>query len=282
MDPIDELLKRVETLPPAPKLLPQLLTALSDVDADISRVVELITFDPALTAKVLQVCNSAYYSFSMRVSTVADAINRLGFHGVYMIVAMASSEDFLKTGRHTALDANAMWRHLVTSAFAAQFLAKRIGADGNLLFTAGLLHDIGKVPLADALEGDYDALITDERLFGRPLAELERVSFNLNHAEVGARLLENWSFAPEFVEAVRFHHASDSAGEAAPQAACVELADLLAHSLDAEDEENPFAEMQAEPALAVVGLSLGELRAQREKLKGKLEIIDALCGPSRP
>jgi putative nucleotidyltransferase with HDIG domain len=281
MDAIDELLQRVQTLPPAPKLLPQLMAALSDVDADISRVVDLITFDPALTAKVLQVCNSAYYAFSMRVSNVGDAVNRLGFHGIYTIVAMASSEDFLKTGRHTALDPNVTWRHLVTSAFAAQFLAKRVGADGNLLFTAGLLHDIGKVPLADVLEGDYDALITDEKLFGRPLVALESASFDLNHADVGARLLENWSFAPEFVEAVRFHHDSTSAGDAAPQAACVELADLLAHSLDAEDEENPFAEMETEPALAVVGLSLEELGGLRERLKGKLEIIDAMCGPAR-
>lgn len=280
MDAIDALLKQVETLPTAPRLLPQLLEALSDVDADTGRVVELITFDPALTAKVLQVCNSAFYSFSMRVSTVADAVNRLGFHGVYMIVAMASSEDFLKAGRHTALDPDVMWRHLVTSAFAGQFLARRIGQDANLLFTAGLLHDIGKVPLADVLEGDYDALVTDGNLFGRALATLESASFDLNHAEVGARLLENWSFAPDFIDAVRFHHAAESAAEAAPLAAGVELADLLAHSLDAEDEENPFAEVDASPALAVLKLSMADLFEQRDKLKGKLDVIDAMCGPA--
>ncbi len=280
MDAIDDLLKRVESLPPAPKLLPQLLIALSDLDADTSRVVNLITFDPALTAKVLQVCNSAYYALPTRVSSVADAVNRLGFHGIYMIVALASTEDFLKMGRHTALDPNAMWRHLVTSAFSAQLFAKRVGVDDNLLFTAALLHDIGKVPLADVLHGDYDALITDATLFGRPLVALENASFDLNHAEVGARLMENWSFAPEFVEAVRFHHDSTSAGDAAPQAACVELADLLAHSLD-RDEDDPFGEMETEPALAVTGLSTDDLFRQRELLTGKLEAIDAICGPAR-
>lgn len=281
MDAIDELLKRVQRLPPAPRLLPQLLTALSDLNTDISRVVDLITFDPALTAKVLQVCNSAYYALSMRVSTVADAVNRLGFHGIYTTVAMASSEDFLKTGPRTAIDPHAMWHHLVTSAFAAQFLAKRVGIDGSMLFTAGLLHDIGKVPLADVLQGDYDTLITDENLFGRPLAALESASFDLNHAEVGARLLENWSFAPEFVEAVRFHHDATAAGDAAPQAACIELADLIAHRLDAEDEENPFSGLETEPALAILGLPLEELHRQRTLLRGKQEVIDAICGPRR-
>ncbi|MGB8170936.1 MAG: HDOD domain-containing protein [Chthoniobacteraceae bacterium] len=281
MDAIDDLLKRVQRLPPAPRLLPQLLAALSDLNADISRVVDLITFDPALTAKVLQVCNSAYYAFSMRVSTVADAVNRLGFHGIYTTVAMASSEEFLKAGQHSALDPDAMWHHLVTSAFAAQLVAKRVGIDGNMLFTASLLHDIGKVPLADVLQGDYDALITDVTLFGRPLVALEDASFGLNHADVGARLLENWAFTPEFVEAVRFHHDSTSAGDAAPQAACIELADLLAHSLVAEDKENAFADMDTEPALAVVGLSLDDLTRQRVLLEGKREVIDAICGPLR-
>ena len=281
MDAIDELLHRVVSLPPAPKLLPQMLAALSDLDADTSRVVELITFDPALTARVLQVCNSAYYALPTRVSTVSDAVNRLGFHGIYAIVAMASSEDFLKAGKHSALDPNAMWRHLVASALAGQFLGKRVGVDGNLLFTTALLHDIGKVPLADVLQGDYDALITDGNLFGRALVELETASFGLNHAEVGARLLENWSFAPEFVEAVRFHHDSTSAGDAAAQAACVELADLLAHSLDAPDAENPFAEMETESALAVVGLSLEDLLRQRTLLQGKQEVIDGMCGTAK-
>jgi putative nucleotidyltransferase with HDIG domain len=278
MDAIDDLLTRVQTLPPAPKLLPQLLAALSDLDADIRQVVELITYDPALTAKVLQVCNSAYAGFSTPVSNVADAINRLGFHGVYMIVAVASSEDFLKTGRHTALDPDATWRHLVTSAFAAQFVARRAGEDESLLFTAGLLHDLGKVPLADVLEGDYDALITDASLYGRPLAALESASFGLNHAEVGARLLESWSFAPEFVAAVRFHHDSGTAGDHATPAACVELADLLAHSLDAAEEKQPFAEMDPAPALAVLGFAPADLAALRERLGAKRETIDAMCG----
>jgi putative nucleotidyltransferase with HDIG domain len=281
MDAIDELLNRVQTLPPAPKLLPQLLAALSDVDADIGRVVELITFDPALTAKVLQVCNSAYHSLSMRVSSVAEAVNRLGFHGVYMIVAIASSEDLLQVGSSSKLDPNALWRHLVTSAFAAQLLASRAGEDGNMLFTAGLLHDIGKVPLADVLKGDYDALVTDASLFGRPLAALESASFNLNHAEVGARLLENWTFSPEFVAAVRYHHDSGAGDDHATQAACVELADLLAHSLAASDERNPFAEMEPAPALAVLGLTPADLIRQRELLKGKVETIDSICGSAR-
>jgi putative nucleotidyltransferase with HDIG domain len=278
MDAIDNLLQRVETLPPAPKLLPQLLAALSDLDADISRVVDLITYDPALTVKVLQVCNSAYYALSMRVSTVAEAVNRLGFHGVYTIAAVASSEDFLKTSRRSALDPHAMWRHLVSSAFAAQLLAKRVGLDGNLLFTAGLLHDIGKVPLAEVLQGDYDRLVTDGNLMGRELVALESASFGVNHAEVGARLLETWAFAPEFVATVRWHHDPASAGDSARLAACVELADLLAHSLDATDENSALAAADAQAPLAIAGLSMDDLTRLRELAKGKLEMIDAMSG----
>jgi putative nucleotidyltransferase with HDIG domain len=277
---IDDLLKRVETLPPAPKLLPQLLAALADMEADLRHVVDLITYDPSLTAKVLQVCNSAYYGFSVPVNTVEDAVNRLGFHGVYLIVAVVSGENVLKTGSHSALDANAMWRHLLISAFAAQSLGKRVGADGNMLFTTALLHDIGKVPLADVLQGDYDVLITNPSLLGRELVALESASFALNHAEVGARLLENWTFSPEFVQTVRWHHDPASAGDAAKLAACVELADLLAHSFD-NGEEKALAEDTARPALAITGISMAELERQRELVKGKLKEVDAMCGPAR-
>jgi putative nucleotidyltransferase with HDIG domain len=278
MDAIDELLKQVETLAPTPKLLPQLLAALEDTDADISRIVELITFDPALTAKLLQVCNSAYYAFPSRVSAVGEAVNRLGFHGVYMIVAVASSGEFLRGGEKTALDVQAMWRHLVTAAFAAQNLAKRAQVDAGLLFTAGLLHDLGKVPLAEVLHGDYDGMITDRSLFGRPLAELETASFGLNHAEVGARLLENWDFAPEFVAAVRWHHDSRSAGEHARLAACVELADLIAHSLEIPEDDAALPALDTAPALAVLGMEVGDLVRQRELVAEKSAMIDALCG----
>lgn len=274
MDSIDELLNRVSTLPPAPKLLPQLLAALSDVEADTGRVVDLITYDPALTAKVLRVCNSAYFALASRVSTIADAVHLLGFYRIYMIVATTSSQDFLKATPHSALDPDEMWRHLVCSAFAAQSIGKRIGADGNILFTAGLLHDIGKVPLADVLQGDYDQLLTDGSVFGRQLGALESASFGVNHAEVGARLLENWSFAPEFVEAVHYHHDPAAAGDGARLAACVELADLVAHSMDTEGEAS-FAE--AEQPLAIVGMSPADLGKQREWLNGKLDAIDAMC-----
>jgi len=277
MDAIDELLQRVQTLPPAPKLLPQLLTALADVDTDIDRVVEIITFDPALTARVLQVCNSAWYSTNSRASTIDEAVNRLGFHGIYTIAAVASSESLLKTSAHSALDSDAMWRHLVTSAFAAQNLAKFAQAEGSMLFTAGLLHDIGKVPLAEVLHGDYDELVTDPSLFGRTLAELETASFGLHHAEVGARLLESWTFAPEFVASVRWHHDSGSAGENTHLAACVELADLIAHSLDAA-EESVIADLLTAPCTAILRLDEDALVRQRELVTGKAEMIDALCG----
>jgi putative nucleotidyltransferase with HDIG domain len=278
MDAIDELLKSVETLPTAPKVLPNLLAALSDIDSDFDRVVQLITIDPALTAKVLQVCNSAYYAFPTRASTVEDSISRLGFHGIYMIVAVASSENIMKTSAHSALDPDAMWRHLVGAAVAAQVIGKKMRLDGNLLFTAGLLHDIGKLPLAEALSGDYDGLVTDASLFGRPLAELETASFGLNHAEVGARLLENWAFAPELIETVRWHHESANAGEHAAMAACVELADLIAHSLEPADPEAPFAAMEIEPAMIAAGLSFEELLEERERVQAKLPMIEALCG----
>ena len=271
------LFRSVEKLPPAPRLLPQLMHALSDMDCDMGSVVDMITFDPALTARLLQMCNSAYFGLARRVASVSEAVSRLGFHEVYHVVAIMSGEKFLRTAHSSGIDTERIWKHAVISAFAARFVARGIRADADMLFTAGLLHDIGKVPMAEALKGDYSELVTDITLNGRTLVALEDASFDLNHASVAGRLLEQWKFSPEFTAAVRFHHDCTAAGDLARYAACVEVADALAHSLeDLKDEEEP-PEVVLPEALGVLGLTPRHLVAHQEAILQSWESVEKMC-----
>ena len=281
LDKIDQLLDGVEKLPPAPKLLPQLMHALSDMDCDMSSVVDMITFDPALTARLLQMCNSAYFGLAQRVASVSEAVSRLGFHEVYHVVAIMSGEKFLRPAHSTGLDPERLWKHAVITAFAARFVARGLRLDADMLFTAGLLHDIGKVPMAEALKGDYSELITDTALNGRTLVSLEDASFDLNHAHVAGRLLEQWKFSPEFIAAVRFHHDCTAAGDLARFAACVEVADALAHSLeDLEPGQEP-PEIILPEALGVLGLSSSQLAAHQEAILQSWESVEKMCHLAR-
>ncbi len=277
MDKIDQLLEGVEKLPPAPKLLPQLMHALSDIDCDMSAVVDMITFDPGLTARLLQMCNSAYFGLPRRVASVSEAVARLGFHEVYHVVAIMSGEKFLRPSNASGIDIERMWKHAVITAFAARFVARGIRADPDMLFTAGLLHDIGKVPMAEALKGEYTELITDISLNGRALVALENASFELNHAEVAGRLLDQWKFAPEFIASVRFHHDSAAAGDHAKFAACVEVADALAHTVaDLKPDEEPQEVLMPE-VMEVLRMSAADVSAHQKAILASWESVEKMC-----
>ncbi len=278
MDKTDELLNRIENLPPAPKILAPLLIALTDIDADVSRVVDMIALDPALTAKVLQTCNSAYFGISRPVDHVDEAVNRLGFQIVYCIVAMASGDASFDSAKATGIDVDRQWRHAATAAFASQFIARRIGADAGLYFTAGLLHDIGKLILAEGFQRDYIEIQSDPGLTGKSLMELECASFGVDHAEVGARLLERWKFSPQFVGSVRYHHdpAAAAGTDAAQFATCLFVADALAHSLT-EDEGQPAPEADLQAALKTLGMGEKDLARRRQEVIENMPFVEALC-----
>lgn len=279
-DAVTDLLRQVSSLPPPPKLLPQLLAILSDPTADISRVVDIVTLDPALTIKALQLCNSSYFAFSSRVENLAEAVMRLGFHGIFQIVAVISGEQFLRTEHTGSLDVDRLWRHLVCSGFAAHELGSRVGADENILFTAGLLHDIGKIPLAEVLQGDYAALITDSGLSGQSLSELESASFGMNHAEVGAELLRRWNFSAEFATSIEFHHQPAAAGEFQRTAACLALADAIAHSLDETDSPAWEDSPDLAAAAALLNFRKETIERVRDAVMAKAKSIEAMCGVS--
>jgi len=97
MDKIRDLLDKVEVLPLSPALLAKLLPKLSDVDTNFDEVVEIIAYDPALTSKLLQICNSAFFGTDSDVSTVAEAVNRVGYQSVYLLVAMINGSNCFPT-----------------------------------------------------------------------------------------------------------------------------------------------------------------------------------------
>ena len=148
MDIIRKHLDKVDVLPLSPALLPKLLPKLSDVDTNFDEVVEIIALDPSLTSKLLQICNSAYFGQESEVNSVAEAVSRVGYQSVYLLVAMINGSGCFPHPAPVGVDAVKLWRHSVLTAFHAKFLGESIDADGALLFTAGLLHDLGKVILA--------------------------------------------------------------------------------------------------------------------------------------
>lgn len=194
-------------------------------------IVELVAFDPALTLQVLRTCNSASLGGAEPVKDLQSAVARLGFKSIYSIVAKEVSRGCLQGAQKGyAFAEGELWRHSAATAVAAATIAAEINSNESLFFTAGLLHDLGKFVLSPVLE---KGRVESSTGIGEGISglEAERRALGVDHAAVGGRLLERWSFSADLIEGVAFHHEPNKAGSHGLVAAGVHLADVIAHSL---------------------------------------------------
>ena len=275
MHKIDSILDNIKNLPPAPQVLPKLLSALTEADSDVDRVVDLIALDPAMTAKLLQTCNSAFYGMDSPVNDTAEAVNRLGFQLVYRTVATVSAAHCLKVSPASGLDAGQFWKHSVITAFAAQYIAEGVDADAGLHFTAALLHDLGKVVLAEGFGKHYNELLVASADSFR--LSLEKAAYGADHAEVGARLLERWKFSPALLNAVRYHHDPAVAGDWKRSAACICLANALAHNLDQSPAGHKSPINAPDSALNILNVTPDDLDRHRVLIIENWHFVEGMC-----
>jgi putative nucleotidyltransferase with HDIG domain len=271
MEKIRILLDKVDVLPPSPTLLPKLLPSLSDVDANFDEVVRLVSMEQSLTAKLLQICNSAFFGQTEPVSTVAEAVSRVGYQSVYLLVATINGRNCFPSPSPKGIDCGKLWRHSLAAAFNTKFVAESSGQNGNLLFTAGLLHDIGKLVMAQS------QLQTMGSAFHQPttdaLTEHEIMLFGFTHAEIGAALLEKWKLPAPLSASVRYHHEPQSAQNFVPIAACVSLGNQITH---AELHPKIVESAPFKTALALLKLDISELDRWREKFRDNRDLIESM------
>jgi putative nucleotidyltransferase with HDIG domain len=230
VNPLDHYIDRVKILPPAPRTLTQLLLVLREEDVPAARVVELIRFDAALTAKILRHCNSAAFGFKEPSQDILDALIRLGFNEIYRMAAAIVAETTLAGALPGyGLGSGDLWQHSVVAAVSARLLARNIGSDENLAFTGGILHDIGKIVLSGALAQAGASRLRDGGNAGCCAAERDKLLLGVGHAELGGRLLERWGFPESLIGAVSYHHDPLQAAAHARLAACVYLGNVVAN-----------------------------------------------------
>jgi HD-like signal output (HDOD) protein len=273
---IDALLDQVDQLPPAPRILPRLLSALSDTQTNVNEVVDLVALDTVLTARLLRTCNSAYFGTSEPVEDVSQAVHRLGYETVYRIVAVVNGSDCFNVPGLAQAEADRLWRHSVTTGFGALFVAEDVGLEGGALFTAGILHDLGKVVLAGVRRGRHALPNGNAAGVDGEAPKRHTTTFGFSHAEVGGRMLERWHFSGQLAVGVRFHHSPTAAGDGARFAACIALANALAHHVD-----DPKAQALTSPgaalALDILGLAPEDLEGYDGRIRENLLFAEVMC-----
>lgn len=277
MQELDDYINKVKSLPPAPRILPELLSLLRKDDIDAAHVVKLIAFDPGITAAVLRLCNSTCFAGATPASDLQEAVTRLGFRQVYQLVAAVSGSKLLGPAQKGyGIDAGELWEHSVVSAVAAQLIAKGCGEDESLAFTATLLHDIGKIVLAEALELIYADLVENSQNQQTPLIEMEKRLIGVQHAEIGGRLLARWNFPPNIVSAVWHHHQPAGAQPHERLAAFVYLGNMVAYFMGYGFGHHAFALRGRSEALDILNLKAESLPEYMIKTFEQLQLVQAL------
>jgi putative nucleotidyltransferase with HDIG domain len=280
LNPAERYLNKVASLPPAPMLVTQLLDLFRQPDCDVDAIVQVISYEPSLTAQILRTCNSACFAGEQPPGDIFEAVARLGFYQVYcLVVSLFGARARAMEGVDKAVNVEEMWRHSVAVAVAASIVEEETGQAKAAAFTAGLLHDIGKLVLA-SVEGErYAKVLQKAAEEGGPLCELERAALAMDHAELGGELLRRWNLPPEVAAAVRYHHELASAPPYQQLTASVQVGNLLGHQLFDEDPANPHLLHSAVDAMALLRLRemdlprlLARTNEEMEKVKGLLAI----------
>ncbi len=204
---LDEIIRGLEHLPSAPRVLPRLKQLLCDGNTAMEEVVEMVRLDPGIAARVLQFGNSAHFSQGLRCYTVEEAVNRVGYDQIYELVATAvASQVLVRPLAAYNVEADALWENSIACALAAESLAAQLGTDRNIAYTIGLLHSVGMVAIDDWASRHQPALRFISK--GLPLesCEQERAMLGFHQAEAGATLLRAWEFPQVMFEPVRWQY----------------------------------------------------------------------------
>ena len=230
MTDLKAIVEQIDQLEPVPPIATQILALTEDPDSSLAEISDLILNDPALTANLLKICNSAFFSLPRQVESVRDAISLMGLDQIVEIVLFNGlSASFKKEMVGYGLGERELWRHAVSSAHVAGILADRLGASQNkhLIYTAALVKDIGKLILGRFVAFSYEQINILVQSQGQSFNDAEREIIGMNHEELGALVGKKWNFSDKMIYIIRHHHLSDESARQDLETALVYLADII-------------------------------------------------------
>jgi len=197
-------------MPSLPTSVKKVLEICNNPQTSPTDLNHVISLDPVLVGRVLKLINSAYYGMGQPVTSLARAIIMLGINTVKNLALSTAVVGQLNPEKKSAgLDMEGFWRHSLCVGVSAKFLAKKRGIDSKMTeeyFTAGLLHDIGKIPLNAVLSEQYMVTVSNADRERKPLTLAEENAFGMNHCEAGGMIADAWKLDGPIGDAIRSHH----------------------------------------------------------------------------
>jgi putative nucleotidyltransferase with HDIG domain len=237
---LEPLLKQAGQLPSLPEVYIRVTELLENESSTGMKIGEAVQSDPALTARILKLINSAYYGLQNPVTSIPQAVTLLGRQQLKQVLLGSVLAGVFKDFDITAFPLRDFWQHCIKTAIIGRQLGMQNARvlDHEVFFTAGLLHDIGWLVIAKVNPGSYGQIIELAKAENKDVIEVETEKLGVTHIDVGVALLEKWGIPGLITQCVRRHHDTDHIGSFEIETCIVYLANKLSRlDLGGEQEE---------------------------------------------
>jgi putative nucleotidyltransferase with HDIG domain len=270
---LEDILATAEKLPPFPDIIWKVMPLIQRM-APVSEIEAVIKYDQAITARILALSQSAFYGRRYGITTLRDAIIVLGGQTLLQVVMTACAARYFQA-RISGYDVREgrLWKHSVAAALMAEMLAKHRKQRRTLtIFTAALLHDIGKTVLDLYLKIHVHATLSEISEEGMDILDTERAALGIDHQKLGEIIASRWRFPPEVAAAIGYHHTPLKITDHREIAATVYMADRLVKRLDIPTEESESVGVEHDPVFQERGVTPTLAEGLQQ------EVVDALEG----
>ena len=276
IDTLDELIatvKKTDNLPTLPKVLSKISEEIDNDNFSIKNIGELMSHDVSLSARILKIVNSPFYGFPQRIYSINHAIVLLGANVLKSII--------ISTSVFTAMKETmaGLSEHSLFCAFTAKHIAVKLRAqkinniDPDIMFSAGLLHDIGKIIIATAFKDDFKKIIENADKSKKSLVDIEHDILNISHDYLGYMLIKEWNLPPSIYLPIKYHHNVNLADDFKAETAILNIADFLTRALGIGFSGAAYLEKINRDALNILGIDMdfiksviGEIYSYKDEL----------------
>ncbi len=216
---------------------------------------EVVGKDTALTTRLLKLVNSAYFSLPKKIDTISRAVNMIGMRELRNLTLAASAAEVFSRIPANLIDMAAFWQHSIFTGLVARNLANRCNVlHSERLFTAGLLHDVGRLLMLMKMPEEIGKIESQRLQSKEPICDIEHRVIGFDHAQVGQALLAHWNMPDNLCNSVLYHHDVAAAEDACLEAALVHIADQVTHC--AQESKDPLGSPFYDPYGALLDSDL--------------------------
>ena len=275
MEP-DQILKKLDSIkdiPTLPTIVFELNELLQDPNTPITDISDIIEKDQAMSLRVLKLVNSAFYGIQKEVNDIGNAIVLLGFNTVRnAIVSLGVIKSFSGKKSLAGFDIRDFWKHSLAVAVVSKSLAEKTKiASPDSCFVGGLLHDIGKVILAQYFQDLFEKVWNTVKKENISFYEAEKKEISIDHGRIGAHLATNWELPESFIDVIRWHHDVRNDSESKKMILIIYLSDIIVNSYNADSEGNIDLSAMHPAALKFLKNQLGDVDSWFDEIKNDIQ-----------